>query len=83
LTSLQITPTLGGSDSLQQLSPSARITVGQRISNNVFLTYSVALNDAQSELILVEYDQSDRLSWVLSRNGDRTLALDFRIRYVF
>jgi translocation and assembly module TamB len=83
LTSLQITPTLGGSDSLQQLSPSARITVGQRISNNVFLTYSVALNDAQSELILVEYDQSDRLSWVLSRNGDRTFALDFRIRYVF
>ena len=83
LTSLQITPTLGGTDSLQQLSPSARITVGQRISNNVFLTYSVALNDAQSELILVEYDQSDRLSWVLSRNGDRTFALDFRIRYVF
>jgi translocation and assembly module TamB len=83
LTNVQITPMLGNTDSLQQLNPSARITVGRRISNNVYLTYSVALNDAQSELILLEYDQSDRLSWVLSRNGDRTFALDFRIRYVF
>ena len=83
LTSVQITPTFGSSDSLQRLDPSARITLGRRISRNVYLTYSVALNDAQSELILLEYDQSDRLSWVLSRNGDRTFALDFRIRYVF
>ena len=83
ITNLQITPTFGGNAALQQLDPSARITVGRRISNNVYLTYSVALNDAQSELIMLEYDQSDRLSWVLSRNGDRTFALDFRIRYVF
>jgi translocation and assembly module TamB len=83
ITSLQITPLFGNNAALQQLDPSARITVGRRISNNVYLTYSVALNDAQSELIMLEYDQSDRLSWVLSRNGDRTFALDFRIRYVF
>jgi hypothetical protein len=49
----------------------------------VFLTYSRTLNAAQEEIILLEYDQSDRLSWVLSRNEDRTFALDFRLRYVF
>jgi hypothetical protein len=49
----------------------------------VFLTYSRALNARAYELILLEYDQNDRLSWVVSRNEDRTFALDFRIRYVF
>jgi hypothetical protein len=48
------------------------------------VTYSRALNTAtEYEVILIEYDQNDRLSWVLSRNEDRTFALDFRIRYVF
>jgi hypothetical protein len=46
------------------------------------VTYSRTLNQ-QYEIILVEYDQSDRLSWVLSRNEDRSFALDFRIRHVF
>jgi hypothetical protein len=34
-------------------------------------------------VILLEYDQSDRLSWVLTQNEDRTYALDVRVRYVF
>ena len=33
--------------------------------------------------MLLEYDQSDRLSWILSRNEDRTYALDVRVRHVF
>ena len=31
----------------------------------------------------IEYEQSDRISWVLSRNEDCTFALDFRIRHIF
>ncbi|HUF47952.1 MAG TPA: translocation/assembly module TamB domain-containing protein [Vicinamibacterales bacterium] len=81
---LAITPLLGNESTLQSLNPTARITVGQRLSSRVFLTYSRTLSNAsQYELILLEYDQNDRLSWVLSRNEDRTFALDFRIRYVF
>ena len=80
---VQITPLLSGDPSFQQINPSARITLGKRISPRVFLTYSRTLNAAQEEIILLEYDQSDRFSWVLSRNEDRTFALDFRLRYVF
>jgi hypothetical protein len=50
----------------------------------VFLTYSRTLGTsaAVDEVILLEYDQNDRVSWILSRNENRTFALDFRIRYV-
>ena len=68
----------------QRLNPSARVTLGTRISSRLYLTYSRTVGPDQSELILIEYEQSDRISWVLSRdNEDRTFALDFRVRYVF
>jgi TamB, inner membrane protein subunit of TAM complex len=82
LDTVQITP-LFGSEALQQLNPTARITLGERLSSRLYLTYSRTLNAAQYDVILLEYEQSDRVSWVLSRNEDRTFALDFRIRYVF
>ncbi|MEO8481429.1 MAG: translocation/assembly module TamB domain-containing protein [Acidobacteriota bacterium] len=84
LDTVQITPILASeSSSLGQLNPTARITLGKRISPKVFLTYSRTLSGPQDELILLEYEESDRVSWVLSRNQDRTFALDFRIRYAF
>ena len=49
-------------------------------------TYREAVEIArrrQPNLILIEIDQSDRLSWILSRNEDRTYALDVRVRHVF
>jgi translocation and assembly module TamB len=81
---VQITPLLAGEVAFQQLNPSARITLGKRISPRVFLTYSRTLGASatQDEVILLEYDQNDRVSWILSRNENRTFALDFRIRYV-
>jgi hypothetical protein len=84
LDTVQITPLLPGDTVFEQLNPSARITLGKRVSPRVFLTYSRTLgtSSAQDEVILLEYDQSDRVSWVLSRNENRTFALDFRIRYV-
>ena len=84
LDTVQITPMIYGDVSFQQLNPSARITLGKRVSPRVFLTYSRTLGNAstQDEIILLEYDQNDRVSWVLSRNENRTFALDFRIRYV-
>jgi autotransporter translocation and assembly factor TamB len=78
----QIVPLLGTESTLQQLNPTARIVLGRRISNRVYLTYSRTLSGTQNEIILVEVEQSDRVSWVLSRNEDKTFALDFRFRYV-
>ena len=34
-------------------------------------------------MILLEYNQSARLSWIVSRNEDGTYALDVRVRHVF
>jgi hypothetical protein len=81
----QITPML--SDPSQQstrFAPGARLTVGKRISDRVYVTYSRSLTaTARDQLIMLEYDQSDRLSWVLSQNEDKTYALDVRVRRVF
>ena len=82
----QITPSFGDPSSLQsaQLNPTARVLIGQRISGRAHLTLSRALSGANNDLIVIlEYDQSDRLSWILSQNEDRTYALDFRVRHAF
>ena len=85
----QLTPSVGDvvGDPYQQSSrfePGARLTIGKRLSNRVYLTYSRSLTSTtRDQIILLEYDQSDRLSWILSRNEDRTFALDVRVRHVF
>ncbi len=82
----QITPSFGGLSSQQsaQLNPTARVLIGKRISDRAHLTLSRALSGANDDLLVVlEYDQSGRLSWILSQNEDRTYALDFRVRHAF
>ena len=85
LDTFQLTPTLIDPNSqAARLDPGARVTIGQRLSERVYLTYSRALTSAtRNQVILLEYDQTDRLSWVFSRNEDRTYAIDVRLRHVF
>jgi hypothetical protein len=81
----QITPSLA--DPHQQSSglvPGARLTIGKRLSDRAYLTYSRSLSSTtRDQIILLEYDQSDRFSWILSRNEDGTYAVDFRVRRTF
>ncbi|MEW5983546.1 MAG: translocation/assembly module TamB domain-containing protein [Acidobacteriota bacterium] len=81
----QIAPMLTDpSDQTLRFSPGARLTIGKRISDRVYLTYSRSLSSStRDQVILLEYDQSDRLSWILTQNEDRTYALDVRVRRVF
>jgi translocation and assembly module TamB len=66
------------------VNPAARVTIGKRISDRVYLTYARSLSSSSiDEIILLEYDQSDRLGWVLSQNEDRTYALEVRKRHLF
>ena len=85
LDTVQITPLL--TDPTQQstrLAPGARVTMLKRISDRIFLTYSRSLTSSvRDQVILLEYDQSDRLSWILTQNEDRTYALDVRVRHTF
>jgi hypothetical protein len=83
----QITPLLV--DPYQQSSrlnvnPAARVTIGKRISDRVYLTYARSLSSStRDEIILLEFDQTDRLAWVLSQNEDGTYALEVRKRHTF
>jgi translocation and assembly module TamB len=81
----QFSPSLvDPSEQSSRLDPAARLTIGKRLSERVFLTYSRSVSSSRSDqLVLLEYDQTDRLTWVLSRNEDRTYALEVRRRHAF
>ena len=77
-----IAPTFGTES--DPLTPSARLILGRRLSNRAYLTFARALGGTQREqIIILEYDQNDRVGWVVTQNGDRTFALDFRVRHRF
>jgi autotransporter translocation and assembly factor TamB len=83
----QLTPTLidpySQSTSLR-VNPSARLTIGKRVSDRVYLTFSRSLSTSiNDQIILLEYDESDRFSWILSRNEDQTYAVEVRVRHTF
>jgi autotransporter translocation and assembly factor TamB len=78
---LQITPSIGVADG-DPLTPSARLILGKRLSNRAYITFARPLGAAARDQILVlEYDQNDRLGWVLTSNGDRTFSVDFRVQH--
>ena len=82
----QLSPSLIDRDNPQsgRLNPSARLTIGKRISNRVYLTFSRSLNTTvYDQIILLEYDATDRLSWIMYRNEDQTYAIEFRVRHTF
>jgi hypothetical protein len=82
--SFEITPALDPATQSTQLLPTARLLIGKRISDRAHVTFSRAVSGSNRDLIVVlEYDQTDRLSWVVSQNEDRTYALDFRVRHSF
>jgi translocation and assembly module TamB len=79
---LQIAPSLGTQD--DPLTPSARLILGKRLSNRAYLTFARALGTVQrDQIIVLEYDQNERVGWVITQTGDRTLAIDFRVRHTF
>jgi len=83
----QLTPSFFDPYSQQtaRVNPTARLTIGKRISDRAYLTFSRSLGAAlNDQIVLLEYEQSDRTSWILSRNEDaQTYALEFRLRRVF
>ena len=82
LDTAQITPTIGTES--DAFTPSARLILGKRLSPRAYLTFSRALgNAARDQVIVLEYDQNDRVGYVLTQTGDRTFAVDFRVRRSF
>jgi translocation and assembly module TamB len=81
----QLTPSLVDPNAQSsRLDPGARLTLGKRISDRFYLTYARSLSSStRDQIIMLEYDQTDRYSWILSRNEDGTYAVEARVRHVF
>jgi hypothetical protein len=82
----QLSPTLvdPNNQSPSRVNPSARVTIGKRISDRVYLTFSRSLaSSTVDQILLLEYDETQRLSWILSRNEDSTYAIEVRVRHTF
>ena len=79
---LQITPSIGTSET-DPLTPSARLIVGRRLSSRAYVTFARPLGTAAgaTQILVLEYDQNDRLGWVLTQNGDKTFSIDFRVQH--
>jgi TamB, inner membrane protein subunit of TAM complex len=82
----QIAPSIGSET--DPFAPSARVVLGRRLSDRAYVTYTRGVGQStREEIIGLEYDQSDRVSFVLSQNTDvggaRTYTFDFRVRRVF
>jgi len=79
---LQIAPTIGTSDT-DPLTPTARLILGRRLSSRAYVTFARPLGTASgaTQILVLEYDQNDRLGWVLTQNGDNTFSIDFRVQH--
>jgi translocation and assembly module TamB len=82
LDTAQVTPTIGSEN--DPLTPSARLILGKRLSPRAFLWFSRALGTAdRSQIVVLEYDQSDRIGFVITQIGESTFAVDLRVRRSF
>jgi translocation and assembly module TamB len=84
----EIDPIISG----QRLNPSARLTVGRQINNNLRVTYSTNLSQDQNQVLALEYRVSNKLSFVaqyeqrslsnVTRNRDN-FSFEIRLRKRF
>jgi translocation and assembly module TamB len=79
---LQITPSIGGSET-DTLNFSPRLIVGKRLSDRAYVTFARPLGTTAgaTQILVLEYDQNDRLGWVITQNGDKTFSIDFRVQH--
>ncbi len=80
----EIDPLVSG----QQANPSARLTVGRQVNNNLRVTYSTNLSQDQNQVLALEYRVSNKLSLVaqyeqrslsnVTRNRD---SFSFEVRF--
>ena len=84
----EIDPSISG----DRLNPSARLTVGRQVNNNLRITYSTNLTEDQNQILAFEYRLSNRLSFVaqfeqrplsnVTRNRD-DFSFEIRLRKRF
>jgi translocation and assembly module TamB len=76
ISQLSIDPVLGGS----QTGPGAKITIQQRVTGNLYVTFSSDVTSTQSQVITGQYRVSPRLSLSGTRDQNGGFAVDARIK---
>jgi len=61
-------------------NPTARLTLGKRLTPDMALVYSVDLRGTEERLVSVEYTLSERVSLLLTRSDSAGLGFDLRLR---
>ena len=68
-------PTLGGN----QQNPGATVTIQQRVTGKIFVTFSTDVTATQRQVIQLEYQKSPRVSFSGTRDQNGGFALDTKI----
>ncbi len=70
----RIDPLTGSGDQLSK----ARVTVGKRLSKDVFVTFSADPSSTEDQRLRIEWQVTPSLSLVLTQNGDDSYSADAR-----
>ncbi len=70
----RIDPLTGSGDQLSK----ARVTVGKRLSKDVFVTFSADPSSTEDQRLRLEWQVSPGLSLILTQNGDESYSADAR-----
>ncbi len=79
LQTFRVDPFLAGAEN----DPTARVTISERISKDLTLTFSRNLSTSEEQIVLMEYDVTRNLTIIASRDEQGKYGLDFRFRKRF
>jgi translocation and assembly module TamB len=79
ISSLSVDPTLGANTTGQQ-NLGARITIQQRVTSNLFVTFATDVTSTQSQQIQVQYKFTPRVSFSGTRDQNGGFGFETRIR---
>lgn len=75
ISQLSVDPTLGSNTQ----NPGATVTIQQRVTGKIFVTFSTDVTGTQRNVIQVQYQKSPRLSFSGTRDQNGGFAVDVRI----
>jgi translocation and assembly module TamB len=62
-------------------NPTARLTVGKRLTPDLNVLYSVDLRGTEERILSVEYTLSDRFSLLVTRSDTEGYGFDLRLQH--
>jgi translocation and assembly module TamB len=77
--SFRVDPFLAGEEN----DPTARVTITERLSKDLAITFSRNLSTNEEQIVMLEYDVNRNLSLVATRDEDGKHGLDIRFRRRF